>query len=780
MRPRPAHWSLIPLVAAGLIACNGGATAATTAWPMYHFDQGRSGNDTGEPSFSNLGNAWNSSPLDGSIYAEPLVAGNLVVVATENNSLYAFNAVTGSPQWGPIHLGTPRTSGFPCGDINPLGITGTPVIDGGFLYAVAEVQTSPTAFEFHLAKVNAATGAVSYNVPITPSGMDTNVEQERSALAVSSGNVVVVWGGLDGDCGTYHGYIETVAESDGTAQQQWSDTMAGREGGMWAPSGPAVDPAGNIYVSTGNGSSTTITSYDYGDSLLKFSPVLDMLPSFFAPTNWASLNASDTDLGSMGPSLLPNGLLFAIGKGGRGYLLNQSALPSHSNPGGGENFSAAVCHASSSAAFGGLAVSGNIVFVPCVDGIAAVSVDSPSSFHTLWYSTSGGGSAPIVAGGLVWTLTMFGGTNLYGLQPGTGHVTAVLKLPAVTQHFATPAAGDGMLLVGAGNRLAAFAPASTLPPPRFTPNSVGPPSVAVTNDGTAQLVFWRGPGNHLVEAWYAAGSWHGPLDLTVSDFGGAAPLQSDPSAAVTADGSTQLVFWQGASNHLFEAWYAAGSWHGPLDVSASYLGGAARLASTPSVAVTPDGTQQLVYWRGAGNHLNEAWYAGGRWNGPLDLTGTLFGGVGPLGSAPSATVTRDGSTQLVFWQGSAAHLLEAWYAGGHWSGPVDWTSSAFGGAARLVSGPSVTTTRDGTQQLVYWQGAGGQLDEAWWAGGRWNGPVDLTAAYFGGGGPLTSAPSAAVTPDGSTQLVFWQGPGQSLWEAWYTGRWNGPHNFSAG
>jgi len=57
MRPRPAHWSLIPLVAAGLIACNGGATAATTAWPMYHFDQGRSGNDTGEPSFSNLGNA---------------------------------------------------------------------------------------------------------------------------------------------------------------------------------------------------------------------------------------------------------------------------------------------------------------------------------------------------------------------------------------------------------------------------------------------------------------------------------------------------------------------------------------------------------------------------------------------------------------------------------------------------------------------------------------------------------------------------------------------------
>jgi hypothetical protein len=81
---------------------------------------------------------------------------------------------------------------------------------------------------------------------------------------------------------------------------------------------------------------------------------------------------------------------------------------------------------------------------------------------------------------------------------------------------------------------------------------------------------------------------------------------------------------------------------------------------------------------------------------------------------------------------------------------------------------------------VYWQGAAGHLDEAWWAGARWNGPLDLTSAFFGGADPLTSAPSAAVTPDGGTQLVFWQGPGQSLWEAWYTGRWNGPVDFSAG
>ena len=311
----------------------------------------------------------------------------------------------------------------------------------------------------------------------------------------------------------------------------------------------------------------------------------------------------------------------------------------------------------------------------------------------------------------------------------------------------------------------------------FHPTSVGAPSLALPPDGSAQLVFWRGAGNHLFEGWFTCGGWHGPADLTAADFGGADLLSSAPSAIVTADGSTQLVFWQGAASHLFEAWYAAGAWHGPIDITSSYLHGASPLLSAPSVAVTPDGSQQLVYWQGTGNHLDEAWYAGGRWNGPVDLTATYLGGAGPLSSAPSATVTRDGSTQLVFWQGAAAHLFEAWYAAGGWHGPVDWTGTTFGGAQPLFSSPSVTTTPDGSSQLVYWQGAGGHLVEAWWAGGRWNGPVDLSAAYFGGAGSLTSPPTAGVTVDGSTQLVFWAGPGQTLREAWYTGRWNGPISF---
>jgi outer membrane protein assembly factor BamB len=432
----------------------------TTLWPTYHLDRRRSGNDLGEPSFSRLASAWNSSALDGAMYAEPLIDGNNVVVATENNSVYAFNATTGSPVWGPVHLGAPRTANFPCGNIDPLGITGTPVIDGGFLYVAAEVQLSPTSYAYHLAKIDPSTGALKYNKDITPTGMDTNVQQERSALAVSAGNVVIVWGGLSGDCGNYHGYVETVSEATGLEQHQWNDTSepGGREGGMWGPSGPAVNAAGDIFVTTGNGSSTQITNYDFGDSVLKFSPALVLL-SWFAPgppQTWASLNANDTDLGSIGPAIVSSGLIFAIGKGGRGYLLNQSTLPDNSNPGGGENYSNAVCNATGNAAFGGLASHGSTVFVPCADGIAAVTVDSATAFHRIWYQTSGGGSAAIFAGGLVWTLPMDGGTTLYGLKPGTGQIARTLTLPATTMHFATPAAADGMLFVGAGNRLSAF------------------------------------------------------------------------------------------------------------------------------------------------------------------------------------------------------------------------------------------------------------------------------------------------------------------------------------
>jgi hypothetical protein len=290
----------------------------------------------------------------------------------------------------------------------------------------------------------------------------------------------------------------------------------------------------------------------------------------------------------------------------------------------------------------------------------------------------------------------------------------------------------------------------------FSPHGVGAPQVAVTPDGSTQLVFWKdATTNQLAEAWYT-GAWNGPVG-----FPQLGTLTSTPAVAVTKDGSTQLVFWQGPSGHLFEAWYT-GSWNGPLDITSTYLGGHAILGSAPSVVTTKEGSQ-LIFWRGTDGHLAEAWFSA-TWHGPVD-----FSTLGSLASAPSATITADGSTQLVFFQGTDNRLTEDWFTG-VWNGPMTLGS--------LSSQPSVAVTPDGSTQLVFYKSAAGHLLESWYTG-TWNGPVDFTTTAFGGTGLLTSSPSATVTVDGSTQLVFWQGSGATLWEGWYAGgAWHGPVDWS--
>jgi hypothetical protein len=127
-------------------------------------------------------------------------------------------------------------------------------------------------------------------------------------------------------------------------------------------------------------------------------------------------------------------------------------------------------------------------------------------------------------------------------------------------------------------------------------------------------VFFQGVDNRLTEDWFAGGSWHGPAEVST------VAVSSPPSVAVTPDSSQQLVYYTSPDGHLIESWYAA-SWHGPLDLTSATFGGAGALTSSPSVALTPDGTQQLVFWQGAGNTLWEGWYAGNAWHGPVDFTG---------------------------------------------------------------------------------------------------------------------------------------------------------------
>lgn len=493
-----SHWSAMRrrTVGGGLaislamsIACTGGAAAD---WPVYHRDNGRSGNDTSEPLMSNAAPSWGGDGahgLDGAVYAEPLVVGGTVVVPTEQNTIYAFTASTGAASWSthlasPVSLSTIHSHGDTpsgCGNIDPLGITGTPVADQGYLYAVAETLNGSGQPEHRLFKLDLNAGGTSVwpgGVLVDPPSMaEPYAHQQRAALAVAGGQIIIAYGGLIGDCGNYHGYLVSYPETGGTLSE-WHTTPHGRMGGIWGASGPAVDGAGNVYVATGNGdvggstpcdNSSYVANSDYSDAVVKLTPTLTVT-DFFAPTgkftppSWCTDNASDTDLASVGPILVGGNQVFALGKSGIGYLLNQAGLGGlYGSGGGGEVMSHQVCHATSDAAFGGMAYAPPYVFVPCSDGIAAVQVDGSTGFHVSWYQTASGHEPPAVGGGIVWVLN---GSTLNGLSPTGGSPMVSLRLPGGgSAHFRTPAIDGGHVFVATGAELYAFASPSVYPAP---------------------------------------------------------------------------------------------------------------------------------------------------------------------------------------------------------------------------------------------------------------------------------------------------------------------------
>ena len=420
-------------------AYGGTARAEASGWPTYHRDLSRSGSDATSPSLLAAHRAWVAASLDGQVFAEPLVSGSRVFVATEGDSVYALDARTGRQLWR-THLGEPvPRSQLPCGDIDPLGITGTPVIDpsAGRLWVVASVQPG----RHELVALDLASGVLRSRRSVDPPQADPRALQQRAALALSHGLVYVAFGGLFGDCGTYNGWV-VGARSDGTGSLLTYRVNTNGRAGIWGPSGPAVDASGDLYVSTGNGNSTN--TFDFGDAVIRLSPELGVL-DWYAPANWADLNAGDTDLGSMGPSLLGGNLLFQAGKAGEGYLLRADHLGGIN----GQAFQAGVC----GGAWGGTAYLPPHLYVGCSDGLTALRLGSGATFTVAWRGPRFWAEPPIVAGGLVWTVDR-DGARLIGLDPTTGTVAFQLSLGAGS-HFATPAAADGRIFVAAGRTIVA-------------------------------------------------------------------------------------------------------------------------------------------------------------------------------------------------------------------------------------------------------------------------------------------------------------------------------------
>jgi outer membrane protein assembly factor BamB len=443
----------LALVAVPLVACNDDAaapsssssgappatdTTATDAaaapsggasWKTYGGSTSRAGVAHGAPAAPKLRKRFTRA-VDGEVYAQPLIAGGRIYVATENNTVYAFS--TGGKLVWKRHLGTPVPGGdLPCGNIDPSGITGTPVIAGGRIYTVAFLRSRHEHVLFGLRLGN---GSVAIRANVDPA--NRTVEQQRGALLASHGRVYVPYGGLYGDCGPFRGVVV-------------SRTLGGRgriayvnpatEAGIWAPAGVS-EQSGTLLVSTGNGGAG---GFGYQNSVVRLSTRLHRL-GFFAPRNWLTLSAGDVDISSLTPLPVSGGRVFQAGKEGVAYLLPRSL-----GGVGGQLYSARLCD---SGAFGAAAFRKPMAIVPCGGSLYGVRIES-GRFRIAW-SSGNGGLVAVIAGNSVFSITRDGTLNQ--LRFSNGKRIASQQIGGGATSFPAPAAAGHVLVAPTGRGIAVF------------------------------------------------------------------------------------------------------------------------------------------------------------------------------------------------------------------------------------------------------------------------------------------------------------------------------------
>ncbi|MEP6816210.1 MAG: PQQ-binding-like beta-propeller repeat protein [Marmoricola sp.] len=386
--------TLLPVTLLTLAACGGATTSprvgsgALADWPTYHRTASRSGHVATAPT-GPLQQAWTKT-LTGAVYGEPLVVGSTLVVATEQNHVYGLDARTGAQLWS-AQLGDPQPqSVLACGNIDPLGITGTPAYDSatGSVFVTAETRGG------HHTQwaLSVADGTARWHRSLdTQTRRNRFAEQQRGASLVVGRRVFTPFGGLAGDCGNYVGYL-TSAPTSGHGPIHSYAVPTAREAGMWSPPGPVLGSNGHVYVASGNGAERHGT-WDRSDSVTELSAVLLRRLSVFAPASWRDDNARDLDLGSMSPVIVPaaNRIVIA-GKRGTVYLLGPTL--------GGVG--SALHRIGGCQGFGGAARTGHTVLLPCrgSNSIRALRVGT-SSLHWSW-AAKGVYSSPVIAGDRVY------------------------------------------------------------------------------------------------------------------------------------------------------------------------------------------------------------------------------------------------------------------------------------------------------------------------------------------------------------------------------------------
>jgi polyvinyl alcohol dehydrogenase (cytochrome) len=419
-----------------------------TEWLGYHADQARTGAVDGR-SPGSVRTAWRVR-LGGAVRGQPLVSAGKVIAATETNRVVALDPGSGRVLWS-TSLGRPLTdvaATAGCGNIDPLGVTSTGVVDPatGTVYVVGEISDGRGGVHHRLFGLEVATGRIRVSAdvdPPLPRGEIPLHLLQRASLALGDGRVYVPYGGNIGDCGRYSGWVVGADLADPRRQVSFRVATDGEGGAIWQGGGaPAVDADGNVYASTGNANPFPENAPDpvrYAESVVKLSPDLRVLAAFKD-----TAAGGDEDLSTGNPVLLPDGQVFTVGKTDIGYVLRRSDLGRvaevrgvcGSDPDGGPAYDPAT----------------DRVFVPCRGGgIQVIEL----SGHRLGPRLAGADSAPVVLGGTVWALDS-GADRLVAFDAASGKRRQSVPVGADVPVFVSPSAALGLLLVGTTEGVTAF------------------------------------------------------------------------------------------------------------------------------------------------------------------------------------------------------------------------------------------------------------------------------------------------------------------------------------
>jgi chitodextrinase len=438
-----------------------------------------------------------SCPMDsadgaGYMYAEPLYVANLtmsdakkhnvVFVATESDRVYAFDADSSSCQrfWKTTVLmagetTVPAADTNETGDLTPeIGVTSTPVIDTTSnpmtIYICAKSKDSVGGYHHRLHALNLVTGVEKAGSPvdITAPNFDVLFHLQRPALLLNGGTLYVAFGS-HGDNNIYQGWLmgynaTTLAQTFVFATADPTNSGPGGSGNqaaIWqSGGGPAVDSSGNVYVETANGTFDADSGgSNYGDSALKLSATGSVL-DYFTPSNQATLNSNDVDLGSAGPIVLPDSLgsvahphlMLVTGKPGILFLLDRDN-PGKFHSGGDLAIQEVTVSLNTTQVIGGLFPqpaywNGNIYTAAVADHLKRytisssanppISVPQSQSSHTFdQRGATPAVSANAASNGIVWLL------DISAYPSGPAVLYAFDATNVSTPLFSSPSSGSG-------------------------------------------------------------------------------------------------------------------------------------------------------------------------------------------------------------------------------------------------------------------------------------------------------------------------------------------------